>query len=173
MTIFITTLHIMLCIALILVILLQPGKDGAAAFGGGGGGNQMYGPRGQGTILTRATTTVAGMFMVTSITLAWFSNDKVQSGGDIEDQFEEIEKENFKRASATRAVLDLQPDIKAPDTEPVMPVEAPAPPPPPEGAATDAPAAEVPAAEVPAAEVPGVEVPAGDAAAPTEATPTP
>jgi preprotein translocase subunit SecG len=117
MTIFITTLHIMLCFGLILIILLQPGKDGAAAFGGGGGGNQMYGPRGSGTILTRATTSVAALFMVTSITLAWFSNDKVQAGGGLDDQLEQLQKDQRQRASSTRAQLKLDP-ADEPTTEP-------------------------------------------------------
>ena len=121
MTIFINTLHIMLCFALILIILLQPGKDGAAAFGGGGGGNQMYGPRGSGTILTRATTTVAAMFMVTSITLAWFSNDKVRSGGGVEDELEQLQQDELRRASVTRAQFDLQPQVGVPAGTPVPP----------------------------------------------------
>lgn len=139
MTIFITTLHIMLCIGLILIILLQPGKDGAAAFGGGGGGNQMYGPRGSGTILTRATTTVAALFMVTSITLAWFSNDKVQSGAGLDDELEELQQDQRRRASSTRAQIKLDPtadgaDTPAPPAAPEAPepvhTEAPAAPPP-------------------------------------------
>jgi preprotein translocase subunit SecG len=115
MTVFVNTLHIMLCFALILIILLQPGKDGAAAFGGGGGGNQMYGPRGSGTILTRATTSVAALFMVTSITLAWFSNDKVSSGGGVEDALDQIQEDEVRRASSIRAQFDLQPKIAGPD----------------------------------------------------------
>lgn len=121
MTIFVNTLHIMLCFALILIILLQPGKDGAAAFGGGGGGNQMYGPRGSGTILTRATTTVAAMFMVTSITLAWFSNDKVRSGGGVEDELEQLQQDELRRASVTRAQFDLQPAAGVPANSPSPP----------------------------------------------------
>ena len=65
MQFFTTILHIVLCISLILIILLQPGKDGASVFGGGGGGgNQMYGPRGQGHFLGKATTVIAATFML-------------------------------------------------------------------------------------------------------------
>ena len=68
-------LHVLLCIFLVLIILLQPGKGGdvGAAFGGGGGGAQMFGPRGPASYLQRATTGVAILFMVTSVTLALFS----------------------------------------------------------------------------------------------------
>lgn len=83
MQLFVTILHIFLCVCLILIILLQPGKEGAAAFGGSGG-NQMYGPRGQGHLLGRATTVVAAMFMFTSITLALYSGSRVSTDSDLE-----------------------------------------------------------------------------------------
>ncbi len=90
MHLFVTILHIFLCIALILIILLQPGKEGAAAFGGGGG-NQMYGPRGQGHFLGRATTLVAGLFMFTSITLAWYSSERAQADSDLEEGIDQVD----------------------------------------------------------------------------------
>lgn len=92
MQLFVTILHVMLSFALIGIILLQPGKDGASVLGGGGGGgNQMYGPRGQGNLLGRATTLIAGLFMVTSITLAWYSGERSTSGDDLENAIEEFE----------------------------------------------------------------------------------
>ena len=53
MELFVVSLHIILCIAMILIILLQPGKGGdvGAAFGGGGGGT-MFGPRGPASLLS-------------------------------------------------------------------------------------------------------------------------
>jgi len=91
MQLFITILHVVLSISMILIILLQPGKEGGAALAGGSSGNQMYGPRGAGNFLGKATTVVAAMFMVTSITLAYYSSEKVQSGSDIEDAIKELE----------------------------------------------------------------------------------
>ncbi len=87
MFLFTTSLHIVLCAILILVILLQPGKgsDIGAAFGGGGGSSTVFGPRGPGSLLTRATTVVAVLFMVTSITLAIYSDQRAAGGGKIED----------------------------------------------------------------------------------------
>ena len=69
MTLFVTVTHIFLCIFLILIILLQPGKDSADIFGGGGGqgGNKMYGARSQSNPLGRITTLVAIMFMFLGI----------------------------------------------------------------------------------------------------------
>jgi preprotein translocase subunit SecG len=67
----ITGLHILFCLFLILVVLLQQGKgqDLASAFGGGGS-QTAFGPRGSATVLSRATAIAAGLFMVTSLTLS-------------------------------------------------------------------------------------------------------
>ena len=89
---FVTLLHVMLCFTLILIILLQPGKESASVFGGGGG-NQMYGPRGQAHLLGRATTIVAALFMITSITLAWYSSQSVREGSDIEEDIMKLAEE--------------------------------------------------------------------------------
>jgi preprotein translocase subunit SecG len=85
MYLFFTVLHVFLCIFLVLIILLQPGKGGdvGAAFGGGGGGS-MFGPRGPATLLSRATTTVAVLFMVTSVGLALMSDQSTLSDADVE-----------------------------------------------------------------------------------------
>ena len=91
MQLFITILHVVLAITMILIILLQPGKEGGAALAGGSSGNQMYGPRGAGNFLGRATTVVASMFMFTSISLAWYSSEKIQSGSDIGDAIQRLE----------------------------------------------------------------------------------
>lgn len=66
-----TVLHILVCIFLILVVLLQQGKgaDWAGAFGGGGT-QTAFGARGAGTILSKATTVAAVLFMVLSLALA-------------------------------------------------------------------------------------------------------
>ena len=65
------TVHILACLFLIAVVLLQQGKgqDLASAFGGGGT-QTAFGPRGQANVLSRATTILAGVFMVTSLSLS-------------------------------------------------------------------------------------------------------
>jgi preprotein translocase subunit SecG len=67
----IITLHIVACLFLIAVVLLQQGKgqDLASAFGGGGS-QTAFGPRGSATVLSRATTVLAGVFMITSLSLS-------------------------------------------------------------------------------------------------------
>src|SRR5262247_3025305 len=65
------TLHILACLFLIGVVLLQQGKnqDLASAFGGGGT-QTAFGPRGSANVLTKATTILAGVFMVTCLALS-------------------------------------------------------------------------------------------------------
>jgi preprotein translocase subunit SecG len=91
---FTTILHIVLCITLILIILLQPGKGAGSVFGGGGGGggNQMYGPRGQGHFLGKATTVIAATFMFTSITLAFYSRPSEEASTETLKAIREIEQ---------------------------------------------------------------------------------
>ncbi len=71
MLILITTIHVIVCFFLIIVVLLQSGKSGdiAAAFGGMGS-QTAFGPRGAATALSKATTWSTVIFMVTSITLS-------------------------------------------------------------------------------------------------------
>ena len=66
-----TVFHVIVSIFLILVVLLQQGKsaDWSGAFGGGGT-QTAFGSRGSGTVLSRATTAAAIIFMITSLSLA-------------------------------------------------------------------------------------------------------
>jgi preprotein translocase subunit SecG len=67
--------HIIVCLILIVVVLLQSGKgaDLAGAFGGGGSQTAL-GSRGAATFLSKATTIAAVLFMVTSLALAIYSS---------------------------------------------------------------------------------------------------
>lgn len=68
-------LHFLVCLILILVVLLQTGKgaDLAGAFGGGGSQTAL-GSRGAATVLSKATTIAAIVFMFTSMALALYSS---------------------------------------------------------------------------------------------------
>ena len=70
----VTIVHVIVCLFLIIVVLLQSGQsaDIAAAFGGAGS-QTAFGPRGTATLLSRATTWSAILFMITSITLSVLS----------------------------------------------------------------------------------------------------
>jgi len=80
----ITILHVMVCLFLVIVVLLQSGKsaDIAAAFGGMGS-QTAFGPRGAATVLSKATTWSAVIFMLTSITLSVVASRSSHSSGSV------------------------------------------------------------------------------------------
>ena len=77
MSLLIIVIHVTVCIALIMIVLLQTGKgaDMGAAFGGGSS-QTLFGSTGASTFLSKATTVVAVVFMLTSLILAYMSGDK-------------------------------------------------------------------------------------------------
>ena len=77
MTILLIIIHVLVCIALIMIVLLQTGKgaDMGAAFGGGSS-QTLFGSTGASTFLSKATTGAAIIFMVTSLGLAWMSSHR-------------------------------------------------------------------------------------------------
>ena len=81
MVIALTILHVLICVFLIIVVLLQSGRgaDVAAAFGGMGS-QTAFGPRGSATVLSRATTWSAILFMITSLTLSIIASRRSSSG---------------------------------------------------------------------------------------------
>ncbi|MGA2186629.1 MAG: preprotein translocase subunit SecG [Bryobacteraceae bacterium] len=66
-----TVIHVLVCLFMVVVVLLQSGKaaDLAGAFGGMGS-QTTFGPRGTATALSKATAIAAVLFMVTSLSLA-------------------------------------------------------------------------------------------------------
>lgn len=120
---FVVSVHVVLCILLVLVILLQPGKGGdvGAAFGGGGGGGggggQVFGPRGPAGLLARATTGVAVAFMVTSITLSFYSNKSLLNDADLDDEILRMEEERREKEAAKKDGSEAASE-EAPPSEP-------------------------------------------------------
>lgn len=77
MSILLIIIHVIACIALIMIVLLQTGKgaDMGAAFGGGSS-QTLFGSSGAGTFFGKATTAIAIIFMVTSLVLAYMSTNR-------------------------------------------------------------------------------------------------
>jgi preprotein translocase subunit SecG len=82
MSLLLIIIHVFVCIALIMIVLLQTGKgaDMGAAFGGGAS-QTLFGSTGASTFLSKATTAAAIIFMITSLSLAYMSSNK--SGSSI------------------------------------------------------------------------------------------
>ena len=97
--------HIVVCIFLIIVVLLQSGKaaDLAGAFGGMGS-QTAFGPRGSATLLSKATTISAVLFMITSLSLSILAT---------------------RSAGLSTTVLEGQPQKSAPAKSQPAPVQVP------------------------------------------------
>ena len=90
MTVVLTTLHVIVCIFLVAVVLLQRGKGAEiGAVFGGGASSTVFGSRGAGNFLTKLTTGSAIVYMITSLTLSYLyttaSSDQLFSDGVAEE----------------------------------------------------------------------------------------
>jgi preprotein translocase subunit SecG len=110
LTAFLTVLHVTAAMFLILVVLLQQGKGGGLG-ALGGGATQVFGGGGAGNFMTRLTAVCAGIFMMTSMSLAYLS-----SGGD-----RAMRKALAEEASADAATTSAPPAAK-PIEAPLAPV---------------------------------------------------
>ena len=79
MIIAVTILHVIVSIGLILVVLLQTGKGAEVGAVFGGSSSTIFGSSGAGNFLTRLTTGMAIVFMITSLTLGYFAGKKPTS----------------------------------------------------------------------------------------------
>ena len=133
----ILTLHVIVCIILVVLVLLQSGREGMGVIFGGGGNSSVFGSAGAGGVLAKLTTFLAVIFICTSLGYNIMTSSTRTSQESVLDvQFEEV---------PAAPVTEPAP-AAAPATE-AAPASAQAP-----AAATEkAPAAEQPAAEQPAA----------------------
>ncbi|HOI88938.1 MAG TPA: preprotein translocase subunit SecG [Candidatus Rifleibacterium sp.] len=68
---FIQLIHILVCVGLIVIVLLQADKgEGLAGAFGGGASSTVFGERGSGGFMSKLTTTMAVVFMITSLIIA-------------------------------------------------------------------------------------------------------
>jgi preprotein translocase subunit SecG len=96
--------HVICAVLIIGLVLIQRGKgaDAGAGFGAGASGT-VFGARGAGTALSRATAVLAAVFMITSLSLAYTGKVAVQGPGTVLDQ------------------LSTTPPVSAPATVPAAP----------------------------------------------------
>jgi preprotein translocase subunit SecG len=126
-----TTIHVIVCLFMVIVVLLQSGKaaDLAGAFGGIGS-QTVFGPRGSATVLSKATTIAAALFMVTSLSLSIMAT---RSGGAVPAIFEKkapAQKNNSQAPPPVGSNVPVQvtPSVNGQQTAPTqtipMPVQA-------------------------------------------------
>jgi len=77
---FIKVIHIIVCIFLIVLVLLQPGKGGGlGSVFGGGSSDSVFGSSGAAPFLTKLTRLLALIFVITSLSLGYFSVRSIKS----------------------------------------------------------------------------------------------
>jgi preprotein translocase subunit SecG len=77
-------LHVLICLVLITIVLLQAGKGANMGAAFGGSSQTVFGSTGAGTFLGKLTAGVAILFMLTSLTLTYMANHR-SSGGSLID----------------------------------------------------------------------------------------
>ncbi|PTN38714.1 preprotein translocase subunit SecG [Desulfonatronum sp. SC1] len=75
MSALIITIHVMACIALVILILLQSGKEGMGVIFGGGS-SSVFGSSGAGGLLKKLTISVASIFIITSLSFTYMSGQR-------------------------------------------------------------------------------------------------
>jgi len=122
MSTLIVLIHIIACLSLIMIVLLQTGKgaDMGIAFGGGSS-QSLFGTTGASTFLSKATTVMAIVFMLTSLSLAYiWGQRKVDSVmTDYKPaavQKTDVAKEDDKSQTATEDNLKKEINENIPET---------------------------------------------------------
>ena len=141
----ILTLHIIVCVVLVILILLQAGKEGMGVIFGGGN-TSVFGSSGAGGMLAKMTAFMAVVFVVTSLSYTYVTSSRPSDESAVLNvEPLTIEDVPVKPAAAPEAAAPAQPATTG--EAPAAPEAAPA-----GAAAPAAPAAEAPAADAPAAQ---------------------
>lgn len=103
-----TVIHLVACAALVISILLQSGKGGGLAGAFGGGSSQtLFGGRGAASFLSRASTFLAIVFFLTSLTLGLSASHNATSSTSL------IQEEARRRATQRPGTAGQQPGAPA------------------------------------------------------------
>lgn len=87
----ILTLHVIVCIILVVLVLLQSGREGMGVIFGGGGNSSVFGSAGAGGVLAKLTTFLAVIFICTSLGYNIMNSSSRNAQKSVLDvQFEEV-----------------------------------------------------------------------------------
>ncbi|HNR66700.1 MAG TPA: preprotein translocase subunit SecG [bacterium] len=114
MYIFLIVLFVIVCILLTFLILIQSSKGGglAGTFGGADSMGAVFGGRGAGDFLTKATGVLAALFMVIALLIGLLTYGEVS-------QESLVEQERDQRKSSATYTLPQAPSPSSPDQAPV------------------------------------------------------
>lgn len=140
MTTFLTIIHVLACITLILIVLLQAGKGANMGAAFGGSSQTVFGSSGAGTFLGKMTAAVAIIFMLTSISLTYTASRK--TSGLMDNVSTPVTKQTVPATPKSAVPSSAQPVL--PDAAPVKAPQASAKIPAPSPAKSPVPASPVP-----------------------------
>lgn len=113
----ILTLHIIVCVLLVILILLQSGKEGMGVIFGGGN-TSVFGSSGAGGILAKLTTLMAIIFVITSLSYTYVTSARPSNESTILNvKIEEPEAPAHTAPAAPEAAAPKAPDAKTPDAK--------------------------------------------------------
>lgn len=114
----ILVVHIILALAIIISVLIQPPEN--SSLGGLGGSNQMaaFSGRSQGNILTRTTAILATLFILTSLILAIMAGHKPVRKSILD----EAASSPAMNAPASKVTKETKETPKAPSEAPSVPL---------------------------------------------------
>jgi len=111
----ILTLHVVVCVSLVILVLLQAGKEGMGVIFGGGGAS-VFGGGGAGGVLSKLTAFMAALFILTSLSYNMITSNKPDDKSTILD----VKLEEPAPAAAPAPAGALPADKKAPDKKVVV-----------------------------------------------------
>jgi preprotein translocase subunit SecG len=112
----ILTLHIIVCVFLVILILLQAGKEGMGVIFGGGN-TSVFGSSGAGGVLVKLTTLMAVIFVITSLSYTYVTSSRSQSESAVLNVT--IEESSVPADKAEPAMPAGAPSIVPPASSPV------------------------------------------------------
>ena len=110
-------IHVMVCITLVILILLQQGKGAEVGAVFGGSSNTVFGASGAGNVLTRATAWLAALFFATSLYLAYTSSQRA-SGSIFGSGSSSVMSKHAPKAPSVPNSLETN---AAPNANPLVP----------------------------------------------------
>lgn len=126
MTMLLLTVHVIVAVVLVAVVLVQRGEgaDMGVSFGGGGA-QTLFGSRGSGSFLGKVTGGLAAVFMLTSLTLAFFSQ---KHAGSVVERTVNQPAQQEQQLPSGGDNGNFNPDkLKANGSQPAQPQQAPLP----------------------------------------------
>lgn len=116
MSALIITIHVLACISLVVLILLQSGKEGMGVIFGGGS-SSVFGSSGAGGLLKKLTVSVASIFVITSLSFTYMNSQRAPEESIILDAPAEMQQ-------VPAAPESIEDQVSAPASEPAAQTEA-------------------------------------------------